>query len=101
MLAHGATAGAARLEHYEWRYGTADLERVADVWREDWEEHHRAVVAELPAERLLVFDIETDPPELLCDFVGLPRVPRPALHGGEPDAELVGRGPGAARPRRR
>ena len=73
MLAHGAAAGAARLEHYEWRYGTADPERVADIWRADWEEHHRAVVAELPAERLLVFDIETDPPELLCDFVGLPR----------------------------
>lgn len=31
------------------------------------------VRAELPAEVLLEFDIESDPPERLCDFVGVPR----------------------------
>ena len=38
------------------------------------EEHHRRRVrAELPPGRLLVFDIESDPPERLCEFIGAPR----------------------------
>lgn len=41
--------------------------------RADREEHDRRVLAEIPADELLVFDIEADPPERLCDFVGVPR----------------------------
>ena len=37
------------------------------------EEHHRRVLAEVPAQSLLVFDIESDPPERLCDFIGVGR----------------------------
>ena len=55
------------------RFGTTDLERVAARWREEWEAHHLRVRAEIPADELLVFDIESDPPERLCDFVGVPR----------------------------
>ena len=43
--------------------------------------------AELPPERLLVFDIESDPPQRLCEFIGAPqafarhyRVENPSLN---------------------
>ena len=65
------------LVHYAFRYGTADLDRVAECLREEWDAHHRRVVAEIPADELLVFDIESDPPEALCDFVGAPRACAP------------------------
>ena len=54
------------------RFGTDDPERVAACWRAEWEAHHRRVRSEIPAAFLLVFDIESDPPERLCDFVGVP-----------------------------
>lgn len=46
---------------------------MRQCWLEDWESYHRRVVAEIPADELLVFDIESDPPERLCDFIGVPR----------------------------
>ena len=55
------------------RFGTDDPERVAACWRAEWEAHHSAVRERLPGEVLLEFDIESDPPERLCDFVGVPR----------------------------
>ena len=58
---------------YRARFGTDDPREVAGHWRAAWEEHHRRVLAEVPAESLLVFDIESDPPERLCDFIGVPR----------------------------
>ena len=58
---------------YRARFGTDDPERVAAMWRGEREAHHRRVRERLPPEILLVFDIESDPPERLCDFVGLPR----------------------------
>ena len=73
LMAHLAERhgrGAAR--YYELRFGTAEPERVAEGWRAEREAHHRRVREEIPAGILLEFDIESDPPELLCDFVGLP-----------------------------
>lgn len=58
---------------YRARFGTDDPGEVAEYWRAAWEEHHRRVLAEIPGESLLVFDIEYDPPERLCDFIGVPR----------------------------
>ena len=55
------------------RFGTHDPHEVADLWRTAWEDHHRRAVAEIPAHQLLVFDIECDLPERLCDFIGVPR----------------------------
>ena len=55
------------------RFGTGDPEEAAALWRAAWEAHHRRVRASIPPERLLVFDIESDPPERLCGFAGLPR----------------------------
>ena len=55
------------------RFGTDDPCEVAGHWRAAWEAHHGRVLAEVPAQRLLVFDIESDPPERLCDFVGVAR----------------------------
>lgn len=60
-------------DHYGWRFGSADPTRVAERLRAEWDQHHSAVVADVPADQLLVFDIESDPPERLCDFVGLPQ----------------------------
>lgn len=61
------------LEHYELRFGTTDPARVAECWRALREAHHREVRATLPEGILLEFDIESDPPERLCDFVGVAR----------------------------
>ena len=67
-------AGRRRLRTaWTQRFGTDDPERVAALWRAEWEAHHRRVRESLPPEILLVFDIESDPPERLCDFVGVPR----------------------------
>ena len=59
--------------HWTLRFGTADPDAVAAGLRAERETHHRRVLAEIPADELLVFDIESDPPERLCDFVGVPR----------------------------
>lgn len=58
---------------YSRRFGTDDPERIAERWRAEWAAHHARVRAAIPPERLLVFDIESDPADLLCDFVGVPR----------------------------
>lgn len=74
VMSHKELRGRRHVEaHYALRFGTTDTEEVAARWRDEWEDHHRRVVAELPAAELLVFDIESDPPETLCDFVGVPR----------------------------
>lgn len=81
-------SGAAA--HYRHRFGTADPEGVAERWRADWEAHHKRVRAEIPADELLVFDIESDPPEALCDFVGVPC--DRARHWGRENATMNGLG---------
>ena len=43
-----------------------------------WYAHINAVRSDLPADRLLVFDIERDDPARLCEFLGLP--PNMARH---------------------
>ena len=58
-------------ERYRRRYGLADLDEVVAHWRGDWHRHIDAVRAGVPAERLLVFDIESDSPQALCRFAGL------------------------------
>ena len=72
MLKHGELAGPARVQFYQWRYGTSAPERISEIWSREWEQHHSKVIAEIPGDRLLIFDIETDSPELLCAFTGLP-----------------------------
>ena len=73
VMAHKAERfGRAALRNYELRFGTADLARVAACLRAEWDAHHRRVRQEIPGDILLEFDIESDPPELLCDFIGLP-----------------------------
>ena len=73
VMAHKAECfDRAALRHHELRFGTSDPARVAECWRAEREAHHRRVRQEIPGEILLEFDIESDPPELLCDFLGLP-----------------------------
>ena len=74
VIAHKALRGRREADaHWTLRFGTADPEAVAAGLRAEREAHHRRVLAEIPADELLVFDIESDPPERLCDFLGLPR----------------------------
>ena len=75
VMAHNAVifGRAALVRHYELRFGTTDPARVAACWRAEREAHHARVRREIPAGSLLEFDIESGPPEQLCDFVGLPR----------------------------
>ena len=61
-----------RMDYFEARWGTSEPAVLADIWKEDWDEHHRGVMAGIPRERLLVFDVEADSAERLCDFIGLP-----------------------------
>ena len=70
VMRHGMRQGL-RAAHAR-RFGTDDPERVAECWRAEWTAHHARVRATIPPERLLVFDIESNPPEKLCDFVGVP-----------------------------
>ena len=74
LMAHNARRGVAQdAAHCLRRFGTTDPGAVAAGWRALWEAHHHRVRAEIDPARLLVFDIESDPPERLCDFAGLDR----------------------------
>ena len=74
VMAHKAQRGRRDAEaQWTLRFGTADPDRVAAGLMAEREEHHRQVLAGIPADELLVFDIESDPPERLCDFVGVDR----------------------------
>ena len=77
------------LQHYDLRFGTTDLNRVADLWREAWEEHHRRVREEIPAGILLEFDIESEPARATVRFCRRTALMRAFLHAGERDDEPV------------
>lgn len=70
-LAQQVPGEASYAEAYRSYYGFDDIPEVIEFWEKDWDEHHAAVQALIPANRLLVFNIEKDPPEHLCNFVGL------------------------------
>ena len=72
MAALGQGRRSLKQDYYRARYCTNDPARLAEIWSRDWDDHHREVLAGIPAERLLVFDIEADPAEQLCEFSGLP-----------------------------
>ena len=80
----------------EAQFGTADPAAVAAGWRALREEHHRRVRAELPPGRLPVFDIESDSPERLCEFIGRASGAGPPLPGREPVGQPLRRGAGGA-----
>lgn len=58
--------------YYRHLYGTSDRDEIVARWRAEREEHHSNVIRDVPADRLLVFDIEKDDPIRLCRFAGLP-----------------------------
>ncbi len=75
-------------EFYRNEFGTTEWDGISDIWRQRWDEHHEKVIEDIPADRLLVFDIENDDPKMLCDFAGLPadgarhyRQENPSLNG--------------------
>ena len=86
------------LDHYELRFGTADLAAVAERWRAEHEAHRAEVRAALPPEILLEFDIESDPPERLCDFVGVARSCARHYRLENPSMNRLGRLVGASVP---
>jgi hypothetical protein len=58
------------LLHRTARRQQKSLEQVLEQWSKEWDEHHKAVIAYFKdrPQDLLVFNIETDPPEKLCEF---------------------------------
>ena len=68
----------SRLDHNDGAYAAAllklsglpSLEALAEDWRQDWESHAKQVKATIPAERLLVYDIEVDNPTNIDRFLG-------------------------------
>ena len=61
-----------RWRYLRHRYGTRSLAGFSRRLAQDRKAHHDAVVATIPPEQLLVFDIEADDPEELCRFCDLP-----------------------------
>ncbi|MFN3232512.1 MAG: sulfotransferase [Alphaproteobacteria bacterium] len=67
----------SRLEHGDMAercrnvYGYKTLDEVVDRWSRDWDEHHAAVMQDIPADRLIVFNIETDDISDVDRFLGL------------------------------
>lgn len=67
----------SRLDHNDGGYAAAllrlaglpTLEALADQWRQDWDDHIKKVQAAIPAERLLVHNIETDDPADIDRFL--------------------------------
>ncbi len=82
-------------EFYRKEYGADDWEGISREWRRRWDEHHEKARAEIPADRLLVFDIERDDPRLLSEFAGLP--PDGARHYKRENPSLNGLGMAIAR----
>ena len=67
-LGHRSARDNAYAKKWQRIYGVTDVDEVAARWREEWDRHHEAVTAFFAASpyRFLVFNIETDPPELLA-----------------------------------
>ena len=61
-----------RSRYLTYRYGSASLRRFSAELRRDWDAHYRDVLAAIPSNQLLVFDVERDAPEVLCTFCDLP-----------------------------
>lgn len=87
-----------RFRNYRLRFGTDDPAEVADRLRAEWDEYHARVRSEIPAGILLVFDIESDPPERLCDFIGVPRCYARHWRLENPSMNALGRLAGALVP---
>ena len=58
--------------YLKYRLGTSSLRAYSEHLRQDWQAHYEDVAATVPEDQLLVFDIDWDPPQELCRFVGLP-----------------------------
>ena len=92
MAQHDAARGPEfYAAHYPARFGTTDPAEVALAWRRLREEHHRRVREDIDPHRLLVFDIESDPPERLCDFIGVDRAMARHWRREHPTVGSVGR----------
>ena len=62
---------ASYAETYMAAHGLDNMSDVVRHWKSEWEIHIAQVKQDIPADRLLVFDIESDSPLSLCRFVGL------------------------------
>ena len=86
-------------ERYRRHYGLADVDEAVAHWRADWRRHIEAVRAGVPAERLLVFDIERDSPLALCRFAGLDASAARHYRHENPGLGRLGRAVASATPR--
>ncbi len=68
----------SRLDHNDGTYAAAllrlsgepSLDTLAESWRQDWTCHIEQVKATISPDRLLVYDIETDDPATIDEFLG-------------------------------
>ena len=58
-------------ELYRTCHGLSDVNEVAAHMRAEWDMHIASVKSSIPADRLLVFNIESDSPIALCRFAEL------------------------------
>lgn len=70
-LSHTSPTGDSYVEKYKSIHGLDDTAAAVELWKKDWDAHHAAVQEAIPPGKLLVFNVEADPPERLCDFIGL------------------------------
>ena len=66
-----AMQNGAFLESYKSVFGLPSAEAVIDHWKKEWDARHLEARQRIPAQQLLVFDIEQDSAQRLCAFAGL------------------------------
>lgn len=59
------------LKNYKSSHRLATDREVVEAWKLEWDIRHEEVQRTIPSRQLLVFDIERDPAERLCEFTGL------------------------------
>lgn len=66
----------SRLDHpgyadrFSLAYNCQTAEDAVAIWSKVWDDQHREVVRDIPADRLLIFNIESDDPEKIDRFLG-------------------------------
>jgi len=73
----------SRREHFKGRYiahyrriWNTDNESIVARWSQQWDDHHRAVREELPAEKLFEFNADNPDVAGLCRFLNVPIIER-------------------------
>ena len=66
-----AMRNGAFAEDYKSVYGLPSTDAMLDHWKKEWDARHAEVRKRIPPQQLLVFNIEQDSAQRLCEFAGL------------------------------